>query len=94
MGEVTQDRTAVLEATASVPASFETADQALNTVYQDLQAALTPEDQDSLTDAQLAWLDYRDAHCEFENTDTDTCLAIVTAQQTQQLQTQLASRSM
>ena len=94
MTGLTQDRTAVLEQTAPTPQGFATADQELNAVYQDLQDVLSPDDQEQLIDAQLAWLDYRDAHCVFETGNTNTCLAQLTTLQTQRLEDQLEQRSL
>lgn len=92
--QLTRDRTAELEQTKGTASSYEAADQALNSVYQDLQSYLSAADQELLTDAQLAWLDYRDAHCAFEAGDTNACLAQVTETRTQQLQQQLDTRSL
>lgn len=92
--QLTQDRTAVLDQSAATSQSYEAADQQLNAVYQDLQDVLSPNAQEQLTDAQLAWLDYRDAHCAFETGDTNACLALLTTLQTQQLEDQLEARSM
>ncbi len=94
MTQLTQERTALLTQTAPTQTDLETTDAALNVVYQDLQDLLPPPAQDQLTDAQLAWLDYRDAHCAFEAGDTNVCLATVTALQTQNLQDQVESRSL
>lgn len=91
---LTQDRTAVLAQTAPTPQGYGAADQELNAVYQDLQAALSPDAQEQLTDAQLAWLDYRDAHCAFATGDPNTCLAQLTTLQTQRLKDQLEQRSL
>lgn len=91
---LTQDRTAVLAQTAPTPQGYDAADQQLNAVYQDLQDVLSPAAQEQLTDAQLAWLDYRDAHCAFETGETNTCLAQLTTLQTQRLKDQLEARSM
>lgn len=94
MTQLTQNRTALLDQTAPSPLSFAAADQDLNTVYQDLQTILSPQEQDQLIDAQLAWIDYRDVHCVFEGGDTSVCMATVTVFQTQHLQAQIASRSL
>ena len=91
---LTQDRTAVLAQTAPTPQGYGAADQELNAVYQDLQEALSPDAQEQLTDAQLAWLDYRDAHCAFATGDPNTCLAQLTTLQTQRLKDQLEQRSL
>lgn len=92
--QLTSDRTAELQQTKSSVQGYEAADQELNDVYQSLQDTLSATDQEQLTDAQLAWLDYRDAHCAFEEGDTNACLATVTESQVQQLQQQLESRSL
>lgn len=91
---LTKDRTAVLAQTAPTPQGYDAADQELNAVYQDLQDVLSPDAQEQLTDAQLAWLDYRDAHCAFEAGDPNTCLAQITTLQTQRLKDQLEQRSL
>ena len=92
--QLTKDRTAELKQNTSASMGFEAADQQLNTVYQDLQGYLSPEEQDLLTDAQLEWISYRDAHCAFEGGDTNTCLAQVTETRVRQLQEQLDTRSL
>lgn len=94
MEQVTQDRTVILEEAAPNPPAYESIDAELNAVYQDLQAELSSAQQDQLTDAQLAWIDYRDAHCAFERGDMNTCLAQLTLQQTNRLQEQLQSQSL
>ncbi|MEO1297763.1 MAG: lysozyme inhibitor LprI family protein [Cyanobacteria bacterium J06636_16] len=92
--QLTQARTAELEQTKRASIGFEDADDELNTVYQDLQAYLSPEEQALLTDAQLEWITYRDAHCDFEEGDMDACLAQVTETRVNQLQEQLSNRSL
>jgi uncharacterized protein YecT (DUF1311 family) len=92
--QLTQDRLAALEQTKGASVSYQAADQQLNAVYQDLQGYLSPQEQELLTDAQLAWIDYRDAHCAFEGGDSNTCLAQVTDTRVQQLRQQLDVRSM
>jgi uncharacterized protein YecT (DUF1311 family) len=94
MTQLTQERTALLAQTAPTQTDLAAADATLNAVYQDLQDLLSPPAQEELTDAQLAWLDYRDAHCAFESGDMNTCLATVTTLQTQHLQDQVESRSL
>lgn len=91
--QLTRDRTAELQQNTNSTLSYEAADQELNNVYQSLQDSLNATEQEQLTDAQLAWLDYRDAHCAFESSDTNACLAEVTESQVEQLQQQLESRS-
>lgn len=92
--QLTSDRTAELEKTTQASASYSAADQELNEVYQDLQGYLAPEAQELLTDAQLAWIDYRDAHCTAISGDTDACLARITEAQVKQLREQLDVRSL
>jgi uncharacterized protein YecT (DUF1311 family) len=45
---------------------FEEADGNLNRVYRKVKAGLGAEQKEILTDAQLAWITYRDKGCEFE----------------------------
>ncbi|MEM0980852.1 MAG: lysozyme inhibitor LprI family protein [Cyanobacteria bacterium P01_H01_bin.58] len=92
--QLTKSRTSELQQTKSASMSFEAADQELNAVYQDLQSYLAPADQDLLIDAQLAWLEYRDAHCAFETGNLNTCLAQVTETQVEELKQQLDTRSL
>ncbi|MGF1536532.1 MAG: lysozyme inhibitor LprI family protein [Elainellaceae cyanobacterium] len=42
---------------------YEREDDRLNQVYQAIQDGPTTAAKDSLVDAQLAWIDFRDAHC-------------------------------
>lgn len=42
------------------------ADQALNQAYQKLKASLSPQQDVLLVAAQLAWIRFRDTHCELE----------------------------
>lgn len=48
--------------------SYERADSILNADYQALQGALSDSRRSELTDAQLAWIEYRDRQCEYEAT--------------------------
>lgn len=91
---LTKDRTEVLAEPGTASVEYDAADQALNSVYQNLQDYLNSTDQGLLTDAQLAWLDYRDLHCAFEGGDTNACLAQVTEVRTRQLREQLDTRSL
>ncbi|MDB9529188.1 lysozyme inhibitor LprI family protein [Oscillatoria sp. CS-180] len=94
MERLTSDRTAELQQNKGAAISYEAADEELNAVYQELQTYLDAADQDQLTDAQLAWIDYRNAHCAFESGDDSACLAQVTATRVEQLQEQVESRSL
>jgi uncharacterized protein YecT (DUF1311 family) len=72
----------------------------LNNAYRQLALASTPEERRKLKAAQLAWLKFRDAQCEFESVLNvggtmypmvlDFCLAGVTAARTRQLRESLA----
>ena len=46
--------------------NYEAADADLNRVYRKVKAGLGSEQRDLLTNAQLAWITYRDKGCEFE----------------------------
>lgn len=46
--------------------TYETVDVALNQTYQALTAELSASEQELLTDAELAWIKYRDRTCELE----------------------------
>jgi uncharacterized protein YecT (DUF1311 family) len=80
--------------------AFEQADKELNKVYKLLQAELAVyqgDAQEKLKQAQLKWLEYRDANCESEAavyaggtirpTVYNSCLASVTNERTQRLKT-------
>lgn len=45
---------------------YETADRRLNQVYRQVSATLQPPQKQILTDAQLAWIEFRDKSCDFE----------------------------
>ncbi len=45
--------------------SYQEADDELNRVYQNVTPLLTETQRDRLTDAQLAWIEFRDAECQF-----------------------------
>ncbi len=45
--------------------AYQEVDRQLNQVYQRLRASLPSRDRELLTDTQLAWIDFRDTHCEF-----------------------------
>lgn len=44
---------------------YQAADARLNSVYREFISKLSPEETAQLKNAQLAWLKYRDANCEF-----------------------------
>ncbi len=75
---------------------YEAADQKMNQVYQALKPKLSTNQQKRLTDAQLAWIKFRDTTCAFEGGQfeggtlagptTLSCLAKVTQQRVQDLE--------
>lgn len=92
--QMTQDRITELQQATPSSLGFAAADQQLNALYQDLQSYLTPAEEELLIDAQLAWIDYRDLHCEFETGDNTACLASVTETRVKHLREQLDTRSL
>ena len=78
---------------------YQQADQKLNQVYQQLRPQLSGSRQELLTDAQLAWIDFKDRECDLErNTILGSggsmgpviqyaCLAEITKQRTADLET-------
>lgn len=83
---------------------YKKADVELNAVYQKLVAMLDEEQKTQLKEAQLAWLKYRDLHCEFaadqykggslRPTIMATCLLDVTTTRTTELQEQIKERNL
>lgn len=71
--------------------SYQAADSALNSAYQDLAKVINSPRDETLLDAQLAWIEYRDRHCEFETTygaadlTADQCKARLSEKRTRQL---------
>ncbi len=71
------------------------ADKKLNQTYQAYRAKLDTKQQQDLKVVQLAWLKYRDLHCEFATRDSEggsihalevsTCLTEKTRQRTEDL---------
>ena len=89
--QITDNRIAELQQTVKAETSFADADVQLNEVYQAVQALASEAAAEELTDVQLVWLDYRDAHCEFEANlpsapDVKACLAAMTETRVWQLQ--------
>lgn len=90
--QITDNRIAELRQTVKAETSLAVADAQLNEVYQAIQALADEAQSEALTDVQLTWLDYRDAHCAYEANlssapDTNTCLAAITETRVWQLQT-------
>ncbi|MBE9210485.1 lysozyme inhibitor LprI family protein [Nostoc sp. LEGE 06077] len=75
--------------------SYQNADKKLNQVYKQLLPKLSKTRQQKLIAAQLAWIKFRDASCEFERSAYEGgsiaptiyggCLEAATKQRTQQL---------
>lgn len=92
MEQVTDNRIAELKQTVKAEGSHAEADAKLNDVYQAIQALASDAAKETLTDVQLTWIDYRDAHCDFEanrltTTDINPCLAAITETRVWQLET-------
>lgn len=91
MEQITDNRIAELRQTVKAETSFAEADARLNEVYQDVQALASEAAGEALIDVQLSWLDYRDAHCEYEADlpeapDVKDCLAAITETRVWQLE--------
>jgi uncharacterized protein YecT (DUF1311 family) len=79
--------------------SYDQSDRALNEVYQNLSSSLEDSAKAALTEAQLAWLDYRDQHCAFAIREAvggtgyeayrNNCLEDLTRDRTAELKIQL-----
>ena len=80
--------------------SYEQADGILNAHYQALQGALSDSRRSELTDAQLAWIEYRDRQCEYEakyaqvDIQAAQCKARLSEQRTDELQDALEQNSL
>ncbi|MFG6098738.1 lysozyme inhibitor LprI family protein [Leptothoe sp. ISB3NOV94-8A] len=91
MEQITDNRIAELRQTITAETDFAAADAELNEVYQAVQALADGDAGEALTDVQLSWLDYRDAHCEYEANlpsagDVKACLAAITETRVWQLE--------
>ena len=81
---------------------YKSADAQLNSVYREFTSKLSPEETAQLKTAQLAWIKFRDANCEFvadaykggsiRPMIAAMCLADVTNARTSELKTQLKER--
>ncbi|MFZ9739476.1 MAG: lysozyme inhibitor LprI family protein [Prochlorotrichaceae cyanobacterium] len=79
--------------------SYKQSDRALNETYQTLSGQLSASSKAALTEAQLAWLEYRDRHCEFATREAvggtgyegyrSNCLEDLTRERTEELKIQL-----
>ncbi|HEV2863148.1 MAG TPA: lysozyme inhibitor LprI family protein [Pyrinomonadaceae bacterium] len=87
------------EATACAGKEYRAADAELNRVYKQLMSKLDAGEQDFLKKAETAWIKYRDAQCEYEDSFyaggtmrpmiTAFCMARVTKARTAELRLQL-----
>lgn len=74
---------------------YKAADRQLNRTYQTLRGLLDKQDKEQLKQVQLAWIDFRDKACDFENRHekggsiypllTSSCLMQYTKQRDKQL---------
>ena len=75
---------------------YQTADKKLNQIYRQLQAKLSRNQKQRMTNAQLAWIKFRDANCDYERGQFEggtmashigiSCLADMTEKRTKELQ--------
>lgn len=75
---------------------YQTADKKLNSAYQALRSKLDRQQQKRITDAQLAWIKFRDATCAYEGGEFEegtaagsvetSCLARTTRQRTKEVE--------
>ena len=89
MEQITDNRIAELQQTDQTDLSYQEADAQLNQVYQEIQSLIGDAQTETLTDVQLSWLDYRDAHCDYEtalSVDQNECLASITETRVWQLE--------
>ena len=81
---------------------YKAADTQLNTAYREFASKLSPEETAQLKAAQLAWIKFRDANCEFvadaykggtiRPMIAAMCLADVTTARTAELKAQMKER--
>lgn len=80
---------------------YKVADQKLNRVYRQLQSKLNGKQKQRLTNAQLAWIKFRDTNCNYEKGQFEGgtmasqvgtyCLAGMTEKRTKELESYLSS---
>ena len=83
---------------ACARANYAVSDRMLNQVYQTLQSSLLAADKSRLTIAEQAWIEFRDAQCEFERNRFEggsiapliwsSCLEHITDQRIEELRAQ------
>ena len=91
MEQITDNRIAELQQNDQTQIGYGEADAQLNAVYQQVQSLVSEARGEALTDVQLSWLDYRDAHCAYEvsagaTADQNACLAAITETRVWQLE--------
>ncbi len=105
LARVTKQRTADLESYAIArqrqpnSRNYQASDRLLNQVYQRLLPEVSsPARQRQLKDAELAWIAFRDANCQFEATiasgGNNLCLTRMTEERTRELQEALEQESL
>jgi uncharacterized protein YecT (DUF1311 family) len=82
---------------------YQAADRKLNQVYRQLQAKLSGKQKQRMTNAQLAWIKFKDANCAYEGGQFEggtiagpigtSCLARMTEQRTKELEEYLQDTS-
>lgn len=84
------------EMNACAGLSYQNADKKLNQVYQQVRSKLQGANREKLTEAQLAWIKFRDGNCAFARTEVEGgsmepmifsgCLADITKKRTASLE--------
>ena len=88
-----------LEMNICASQEYQAADQKLNRVYRQLQSKLNGKQKQRLTNAQLAWIKFRDTNCNYERGQFEGgtmasqvgtyCLATMTEKRTKELESYL-----
>lgn len=95
LGGMTEQRTFELETyqSGTIPQpmsrNYSQVDRKLNQVYQNFLSQLNPASRNQLQTAELAWIEFRDANCDFEATQAangeNLCKIRMTEQRTEEL---------
>jgi len=91
LASYTEQRTGELQDPQLPQMSYETADKQLNQAYERLLAQLSETRSRDFVSSQLAWIKYRDRHCEFEvlygavPIEENQCLARMSDTRTEQI---------
>ena len=85
-----------LEMNICATQEYQVADKKLNQVYRQLQSRLSGKQQQRMTNAQLSWIKFRDANCDYERGQFEggtmagpignNCLAGMTEKRTKELE--------